>query len=316
MNRLQRLLNDRLARPPQPAVSGRSQEVIDDLGLDSESPRLGFPFQLFVPQHFEPRYEYPLVVWLHSDHSSECELELVMPATSVRNYLAIAPRGPRASNRSARLFRWGTQLSDLAVAEDFVLDAIDEALDKLPVHSDRIFLAGCGTAGTVAQWIGLKNSHRFAGVVSINGPFPKQRRALSDWKRSRGLPVLFMNECGSARCSQEQLVDAMHTAHSSGLAYRFLRFEGAESITEFGPSIIGNDGGTESSCCALSCQEGGRAVGRGRKGGREELSLEVFAAMNRFLMGIVTQTELPLTPAACDDAPDSPAFSAKSFGWN
>lgn len=95
MNRLQQLLQGRLGHDAWSEPS--------ELGASGESAALGamnateleIPHRLFVPEHFEPRYDYPLIVWLHSDDSSEWELDSVMEAISLRNYLAIAPRGHR-----------------------------------------------------------------------------------------------------------------------------------------------------------------------------------------------------------------------------
>jgi predicted esterase len=292
MNRLQRLLKDRMGRRQETAMvdlPGFCEE--ESMGLEAP-PSLAFPHRLFVPEHFESRYEYPLLVWLHSDHSSEMELDVIMESTSVRNYLAIAPRAHRVSKRSKRLFRWGTNVSDLAVAEDFVRESIDEALDTLPVNPERIFVGGCGTGATVAQWIGLKDAHRFAGVISINGTFPSNRRALSSWKQAKRLPVLFMQGQHSQRCTDDDFEQALRLTHGAGLNYRFLRFED--------PSLADGD----------ACDDMG--IGHDN----EDLDAEMFAAANRFMMGIVTQTEISLGAEVPVGAPSSSASSAKAFGLN
>jgi hypothetical protein len=71
----------------------------------TEPVSIAFPHRIFVPEHYESGYAYPLLVWLHSDHSSEFEIDQMMPALSVRNYAAVALRGNRMSDRSTRLFR-------------------------------------------------------------------------------------------------------------------------------------------------------------------------------------------------------------------
>jgi predicted esterase len=229
-----------------------------------------------------------LVVWLHSDHSSEWELDVIMEAISVRNYVAIAPRGHRVSKKSGRLFRWGTQLADLALAEDLVFECVDSLIENLPVHPERIFLAGIGAGATAAQWIGLKHPHRFAGVISMQGVFPKNRRALASWKSARQLPVLFMQGEPTPGCGDGELCDAMQLAHAAGLAYRFVRFRdsGATGLTD------------EHASQPLS------------------LDSEMFAIANRFLMGIVTQTEISLEPEVTASSASCLAPSSASFGWN
>jgi phospholipase/carboxylesterase len=241
-----------------------------------------------VPEHFEPRYDYPLIVWLHSDDSSEWELDVVMEAISLRNYLAIAPRGHRTSPKSNRLFRWGTHLTDLAFAENLVFECVDALLEGLPVHTDRIFLGGIGSAGTVAQWIGLKHPGRFAGVVSMQGVFPKHRCALSGWKAARQLPVLYMQGEPTSGCNDDDVAEAMQLAHAAGLAYRFVRFR---------------DTAMGSSQDRLADKS-------------ESLDAEMFASANRFLMGIVTQTEISLDPEISNGPGSVEDSLPASFGWN
>jgi phospholipase/carboxylesterase len=202
------------------------------------------------------------------------ELDHVMPALSLRNYIGIAPRGNVKSRGSQRRYRWGTTLTDCAVAEDLVWDSVRAAMNVLSIHSDRIFLAGFGGGGTMAQWIGLKYASQLAGVVSLTGAFPKTSRVLSNWKIARNLKVLFAQRQGSTICSEDDMMQAVKFAHQSGLDYRFLQAQ-SEDDTE------GN-----------------------------ELDAAMLQAANRFMMGIVTGTDLSLSPETSYDS------ETVEFGFN
>ena len=252
-------------------------------------PSLNFPYRMFVPTHYEPHYDYPLVVWLHSDSSSEYELDPVMEALSVRNYIAIAPRGPRAIKKESRRFRWGTHIADLAIAEDLVMDAIAEVSQSLSIATDRIFVAGFGAGGSVAQWLSLRHPDRFAGGISINGPFPKTRRALSQWKGARRVPVLFMQGSDSKGCTVDDTISAMQLAHSAGLQYQFLRFELSE-LAETAEDL--DSTGVDAAAAA------------------DSLDVEMLRAADRFMMGIVTGCDIPLV------SPEPSPVSVTVFGDN
>jgi len=201
-------------------------------GLSASSPlSLDFPHRLFTPEHYEERYEYPLVIWLHSQDSSEYELDGVMPHLSLRNYVAIAPRAINASKRSERKFCWSELTSSAASAEALVMQSIAHAISDLSVSPSRVFLAGYGTGGTLAQWIGLRNSESIAGVVSINGPFPQHYHSASQRHHSASqrrvackLPVMFIHGGDSILCDADQTCNALKSAHREGLSFNFVQF--------------------------------------------------------------------------------------------
>ena len=237
---------------------------------------LGFPHRLFVPEHYEPGYDYPLVVWLHSDASCELELDNVMMALSSRNYVAIAPRANQKCRGNDRCFTWGDSQTDCDVAEDLLWDSVQAVSSSLSINTRKIFLAGFGSGGTMAQWIGLKYAKQIAGVISLSGSFPTASKVLSDWKRARDLQVLFAQRQGSTLCSEDELLRAVRISHQSGLNYKFLQLRLEQD----------------------DCLEA------------NELDSTMLEAANRFMMSIVTDTELNLSPeTACDS-------ECVEFGFN
>lgn len=270
MSRLTMLLESIGSPLPSPSTASRCRQ------LSETRMQLDFAHRLFVPEHYEPGYDYPLVVWLHSDVSSELELDNIMAALGSRNYIAIAPRANQKCRDSGRRFRWGTTTTDCAVAEDLVWDSVQAVAASLSVNTNKIFLAGFGSGGTMAQWIGLKYAKQVAGVISLSGPFPKTPCVLSNWKQARGLPVLFAQRQGSSLCSEDDLMSAVRTVHQAGLDYKFLQMR-----LEQDDCLQAND-----------------------------LDSTMLDAANRFMMSIVTDTELNLSPEDTSD------FECVEFGFN
>ncbi len=191
---------------------------------------LDFSHRLFTPEHYEKSYQYPLLIWLHSNDSSEYELDSVMPHVSLRNYVGLAIRGPQASPCNDRRFQWGNSTTNVAVAEELVLQAIDAASEKLSINRSKVFLAGHGAGGTLAQWIGLRHSQQVAGVVSIHGGFPRRSKSLVRWKLARKLPVLLMYGEHSELCNSDEVCRSLRHVHSAGLAYRFAQFPATDEL--------------------------------------------------------------------------------------
>lgn len=173
---------------------------------------------LFGPERYEPRYEYPLVVWLHSCHSSECELENVMCALSMQNYVGCGPRGPIPSHQSLGRFVWGNSANASAVAEEIVFASIDSAAEQFSVDSKKIFLAGFGSGATMAWRLALRYPEQFAGVVAIGGKFPNEERSLVQLQRARHLPVLWMYGQHAQACSITNVCESLPLLHAASLA--------------------------------------------------------------------------------------------------
>lgn len=173
---------------------------------------------LFGPERYEPRYDYPLIVWLHSCSSGERELENVMPELSLQNYVACAPRGTIACDPEGKLFRWGNSPASTAIAEEIVFESIDLARSQFSIEPSRVFIAGFGGGGTMAWRIALRYPQRFAGVISICGQYPEQERPLSNYENARDLPTLWMYGGESQACGIQQVCDALPILHAASLS--------------------------------------------------------------------------------------------------
>ena len=167
--------------------------------------------------HYEPGYAYPLVVWLHSDNSSEVELQHVMPHLSTRNYVAVAPRGGRRTHGERNVFSWTQDPQQVEYAADAVSRAIETAKRRLNVNSDQVFLAGYGGGGAMALRLALLSPEDYRGVVSINGPMPRQRQPLGRINDVRDLPLMLVAGLSSQSYPEEELCSDLRLLHAAGM---------------------------------------------------------------------------------------------------
>ncbi|MEZ6133708.1 MAG: PHB depolymerase family esterase [Pirellulaceae bacterium] len=179
---------------------------------------------LFGPERYEPRYNYPLIVWLHSCHSSEFELQNVMPAMSLQNYVAVAPRGTVASENGESKFRWGKSPTSAAIAEDLVFEAIEAASSQFSIAHDRIFLAGFGSGASMAWRIALRYPRRFAGMVAMCGQFPHENHSLANFAEARDLPALWLYGAESKTCGIREICETLPVLHAASLAVHIRQY--------------------------------------------------------------------------------------------
>lgn len=147
---------------------------------------------LFGPLHYEPRYAYPLIVWLHGPGADEQQLLRIMPMVSMRNYVAVAPRGLRlcaAGGLPAKGFAWPETEDGVCEAAARVFCAVRAASEKYHIARDRVFLAGFDSGGTMALRLAMGWAEQFAGVASFGGRFPQGGCPLVNLSRARRLAV-------------------------------------------------------------------------------------------------------------------------------
>lgn len=216
----------------------------------------------FIPQRYEPNYPYPLLVLFHARGGDEQQLLRSMPALSWRNYVGLSLQGPEAVARKGRPagFGWGPAFarpdrlvqskpstgSEAEIVRRRLFDGINDPIDQLEdaafnsirqtrralhVHSERIFLVGCGEGAAVAYKLALTYPDKFAGVVSINGWLPGGFRPLARLKACRDLRFLVVHGEWNTRISVQSARRDVSTLRAGGLNVAFQSYPCAHRLT-------------------------------------------------------------------------------------
>jgi phospholipase/carboxylesterase len=138
---------------------------------------------VFVPQGYEPGYDYPLLVWVSDPLGERVDLARVMPRLSLRNFVAVRAAGGATA----------------------VWQAVDLVSSRLSIHPRRVWLVGRGSAGTEAFRVACRHPESFAGVVSLGGCFPLDESLFARVDAVRRLSML---HCCTAA---EAVENAAHT---------------------------------------------------------------------------------------------------------
>ncbi|MDR2117571.1 MAG: dienelactone hydrolase family protein [Planctomycetaceae bacterium] len=207
----------------------------------SDTTSQSHPHVLFSPIHYEPGYAYPLLVWLHGSGSDERQVMRIMPGISMRNYVAVAPRGLTVSggsnqptnnfdvysilqSHSKECYDWSDNDVKLAEIEQRVFDCIAIAKERCNIASNRIFLAGFGNGGTMALRLALLYPESFAGVASLDGVFPKNDRLLHRWETARLLSVFLAVGESDTTISPESVCRVLELLHTAGITVKFREY--------------------------------------------------------------------------------------------
>src|SRR5436190_8928754 len=216
----------------------------------------------FIPQRYEPNYPYPLLVLFHGRGGDEQQLIHSMPALSWRNYVGLGLRGPETVSRYGQVVGhgWGHAFArpdrasagharpesevdalrrrlhggapdPVDVVEEGVFAAVRQARRTLHIHSERIFLVGCGEGAAVAYRLGLSYPERFAGVVALNGWIPGGFRPLGRLKACRELRILVVHGEWNARVPVRSARRDVATLRAGGLRVAFQSYPCAHRLT-------------------------------------------------------------------------------------
>ncbi len=192
---------------------------------------------IFAPLHYEANYAYPLLVWLHPEGHNELHIRQVMPGISMRNYAAVAPRGTHEVpsgdvSQPDQRFTWRQTEDHILLAQQRVLDSIEQAQRRFRIHPNRIFLAGVGNGGTMAFRIAMIFPDRFAGVLSLGGAFPVGNMPLAQINAARRLPLCIASSRDSANYPELQLCKDLRLIHSAGMMVTVRQYPGGDDSSE------------------------------------------------------------------------------------
>lgn len=227
MNRLRTLVQKVV--PSSPSAPNAPALALE-FGQIQRHSRHNTPHALFMPMHYEPNYAYPLVVWLHGPRDDERQLQRVMPLVSLRNYVAVGPRAT-AQAAGSRGFDWQQNESDIERSEQAIFDCIDLVSDRFNIAPHRIFVAGYGTGGTMAFRIGLRHPTRFAGVLSVCGPFPEGHMPLARLHRARQLPLFIAHGRDGEAYSIDRSCEELRLFHTAGLRVTLRQYPCGDELT-------------------------------------------------------------------------------------
>ena len=184
------------------------------------------PIRTFAPVGYEPRYPYPLLVFLHGEGGNDEQILRLAPRVSRRNYVAIGLRGPvcLGPDRKGSLgFSWG-DASHLPLIEEYLLGAIQQTRLHYHIHSERIFLAGYAEGATLAYRMGLQFPEKIGGVIALNGHMPRTDRPLLRFPEVRSLQVFIGHGIANAVVPLTMAQEDQRLLWSAGLEVEMHRY--------------------------------------------------------------------------------------------
>lgn len=180
------------------------------------------PIRTLLPEHYESRYAYPLLVVFHGHGSNEDQVLRLAPRLSAQNFVFIGLRGlvglqPKADGKLS--CGWNhPEASELL--PEYVRLAVELTRRTYHVHSERIYLAGVNEGCAAAFQAAFALAGKVAGVVALNGAMPRP---------TPGTPLFRMQDARKLRVFMGHGAANMnHTRAQAIRDYRLLYTAGAD----------------------------------------------------------------------------------------
>lgn len=194
--------------------------------------RAGRPVCLFVPEHYEAKYAYPLIVWLHGGGGNERELLTALPMISQRNYIGLSFRGTSPAKSKPRGgYHWSTADDDLAEFQRGLYEAVCDLRRRYHVHSERVFLAGFDEGATLALDLFLRQPEWYGGAICLGGRFPQSGHALARFRDLHDKRVLVATGAHDSISTPADNVRAGRLLHAAGLSVSTRIVEAGHEVT-------------------------------------------------------------------------------------
>ena len=206
---------------PQPSGEKTFSPIEDESFSDERA--------IFLPLHYEKNYAYPLIIWLHDNGSDQNYLPDVMFDISIRNYLAVAPRGPENDWDSG--YCWPQTTDCVYRSMCSIQAAMDEVRSRFNIDSQRIYIGGTGGGGTMAFRLACMQPELFAGIISLNGPFPEEQAPLSQYRACRELPVFWAHSRKSESFAEADLCAQLRLLHIAGFSVTLRQYPCGDELT-------------------------------------------------------------------------------------
>jgi len=221
---------------PLLSASRNRPETIEDQSAEIASweltDRADRPVELYIPEHYEPNYAYPLLVWLHGSGGSETELASLMPKVSLRNHFGMAFRGSQPGNADPPFgFRWSQTDEEYTEFRQSLYETVCLLRRRYHIHSERVFIAGFDDGATLALKLLLDRPEWFAGAAALAGGLPRQQTPLVRYRELQGRRVFI--GCGSQdpRLSPAEVVGVGRLLHAAGMDVSTQIFDAAHEVT-------------------------------------------------------------------------------------
>ena len=191
------------------------------------------PIRTFLPEQYQNRYAYPLLVLFHGRGGNEEQILRNVPLISRRNFIGMSIRGPETIGTrgdGGAACGWGD--GNPADCADTVSDAVRLLRRQHNIHERRIYLIGVNDGAGAAYRAAFAMSEPVAGIIAINGALPRLQGKLPlfNLDEVRKQRVLICQSTNATTAEELDVLRDRKLFHAAGAEVAYRRFRSAAAV--------------------------------------------------------------------------------------
>lgn len=227
----------RSAQPPLTA----SQKRILMCGYELDAANARMPFSLFVPDNYDPKKAWPLIVDLHGAGVTPLQQMLFDGTTDFAQrdgYIVLTPMGfstfggwgpargtPQVVDTADVNPETGAKWTTNALSEHDALSVLALVRDTFNIDKDRIYLMGHSMGGFGTFFLGAKHNMLWAGIAPIAGGGVGPNAPA---EKLKALPVLVMHGSEDNVVNKASSRTSVRELQKAGGQHIYLEFPGKD----------------------------------------------------------------------------------------
>lgn len=184
-----------------------------------------------VPENYEAKYAYPLIVWLCRPGQNEHELLELTQKVDSRNYLGMAFPLKSLETTAAANGHWEPSESELEQIAGDLKQACCRMRTTYNLHTERVYLAGFGDAATVALELVLQRPEWYAGAMLFGGAFPRCEKPLTRFRDLPGKRVMIGADAHLLLHSAADMARTGRMLHRAGIDVSTRVYDSSTEVT-------------------------------------------------------------------------------------
>ena len=199
----------------------------------------GLKYLTVLPDDYDPRTSYPLIIMLHGFGANMQDLAGLAPAINSRDYVYACPNAPIAFDLGGGHQGYGwtspqdqSTPEEMQTAEQLLAEVFEEVFRQFQVAPGRAVLLGFSQGGGMTYRCGLIRPETLAGLVALSASLPDPEILQDRLPEARTQPIFVAHGTSDPLIGSERAHAAREFLEGAGYQLEFHEYAMGHEINQ------------------------------------------------------------------------------------